>query len=289
MKKMLIILVLLLGLAWIISLPAQAAALDEGMSFFAKSDWANAIEAFKKAMEEKPQDSLAICFFLDSSLRKGDLLKAVAFFEQQLAQKGELPVYQAQLGMGYFAKAALDKSFYDEALNEFKEALKGEELSLAYTGLGMVYYQKRMMSRAKGYFLKALKINPNDIIALERAGEIFMLDEKNPQLALDYFNKITALIPAYPDAYFYIGSAAEHLNNIEDAVVNFKKCAELDPQGNLNGLNALIRIADIYFKNANYKDAADYYNQALKLDPTSRYLKYRLNQCKKPEAEQKKK
>jgi tetratricopeptide (TPR) repeat protein len=283
MKNLLKFAVLLLAFMLGVYLPAQAAALDDGINFFEKKDWASAAEAFKQAMADNPQDALAICFYLDTYKNKGELLDAITFFEQQVAQKGEQPVYQAQLGMGYWAKASLDKSFYDEALNEFKEALKGEELSLAYTGLGMVYYQKRMMSRAKGYFLKAIKLNPGDIIALERVGEIFMLDEKNPQLALDYFTKITAVNPNYPDAYFYRGSAYEHLNKTDEALNELKKCAELDPQGTLQGYNALVRIADMFFRKADYKNAAEYYNQALKLDPMSRYLKYRLNKCKNPD------
>ena len=184
------------------------------------------------ALDKDPLNAMALSFFLSARYRSNGLIKAVNELEKRCIEGGETPVLKSQLGIGYFTRGLLDPNMMEEARTHFKTALsKSPDLSIANTGMGMVYYQKRLIPRAKGYFIKALQSNPKDLMALERTGEILMVDDKNYEKALDFFKQIITIAPTYSDGYFYVASTYQKMGNKEKAIEYFEKTIELDPLG----------------------------------------------------------
>jgi tetratricopeptide (TPR) repeat protein len=77
-------------------------------------------------------------------------------------------------------------------------------------------------------FEKAIKINPNDVIAYYNCGRV-KTDTKEFTEAISYFNKALALDSKQAYLYNSRGVAEEALKKYNEALSDFKKATELDP------------------------------------------------------------
>ena len=128
------------------------------MQAFYNEDWDASQAHFEDALKKNPQDSLAMAYMLHAAYKKKEINEIINRIEQKAVSRGEDPTALAHLGMGYFLRGMIIPNQMDESVTEFKQAIKDDpNVSMAYTGLGMVYFQKRMMPRAKGYFVRALR------------------------------------------------------------------------------------------------------------------------------------
>lgn len=280
-KYFVLVLILLSMAVFFAAKPANASNLEDGIALFYGGSYPGALQKFEAAMTENPYDTLSILFLLDCYEKNNDLAAASNKFEQVAVGKTDDAIAQANLGFAYFARSLINATFEAEALEQFKKAIKlDQKLSNAYTGMGLVYFQKRMIPRAKGYLYKALQLNPNDIIASEFLGNILLVDEKKPDEAMTYFKKNSETIPLYPDSYYYIGSSFYDMVDYPNAIQFLSKCVQYDPKGITQGYYATVLIGDIYLKQKMYKEAAAAFEAALKMNPNSGYAKHKLEKAK---------
>lgn len=265
------------------SLPAyaQTGDMELGMTQFYQEKWDDSIATFDKIVRLDPQNSLALAYMLHAYFRKHDIQTVVNRFEQDSVSKGNDPMAQAQLGMAYFLKGLVMPSVLDESLSEFKGAAKDDSKnSLAYTGMGMVYFQKRMMPRSKGYFVRALRLNPHDVMALDRLGNILLVDDKKPEEALQLYQRIVAELPTYPDGHYFVGSALYDLKRYDEAVEPLSKARDLDPKGITQGFDAATLVGDCYMKLNRFPEAVAAFEAAKKINPGSQYVDVRLEKAR---------
>ncbi|MFH0802840.1 MAG: tetratricopeptide repeat protein [bacterium] len=279
---------LLVALA--LSLPAwcaeQNTVLARGINLFYQGKWDGAIDSFNEEIKNNPQDTIAYNFLLDALFRRGTLESYSNELEGRLQDKPDDPLLRTQLGLVYFARSKSEPAMLDEALEELKKAANGDpQSSLAYSGLGMVYFDKRMMPKAKNHFSKAMQLNPTDILALELLGNIILVDEKKPADALALFQKIVEICPVYPDAYYYVGSADFDLGKDDESVAALKKAMELDPDGLTQSYYAPILLGDLYFRKKMYPEALQAYQTALKINNKNDYVRYKIEKIQHPDAE----
>jgi len=268
---------------------AEESPFEQGIKSFYNKDWNKAEEYFQLNLLENPADSLTISFLLVSFLWDGKLDEALKNFEQQYVDKPNDTFAHLYTAYAYFARSKLDNSFIDEAQKEFEDLIsKSPDLSSAYTGLGLIYEEKRMPAKAKQAFLKALELNPKDMLALEKIGVVLMLDFNSPKEALNYFSKLLELAPFYPDAQFYVASANYQLGNYDAAIPFLLKAMSLDQQGIGKGYYAPLILGDIYAKKENYEEAIKYYQKALQINPQNVAAKTKLNDIEELLKEQKK-
>lgn len=260
---------------------AQQSEMEQGMSLFYEEKWDDAIAHLDKVVQAEPQNSLALAYMLHAYYKKRDITTVVTRIEQEAVAKGDEPVAEAQLGMAYFLKGLVMPNVLDESLAEFKNAAKQDgRCSLAYTGMGMVYFQKRMMPRAKGYFVRALRINPHDVMALDRLGNILLVDDKKPEEALQLYERIVAELPTYPDGHYFVGSALYDLKRYEEAIQPLTRCRDLDPKGITQGFDAATLVGDCYMKLNRFNEAVAAFEMAKKIQPESQYVQVRLEKAK---------
>jgi len=258
--------------------------MKDAMKLFYEKDMDRAKDAFQEVFKKEPANTLALLYLLDCYAQKKDISPLLNEFEDAALAAPDSAVAKANLGMGYFTQSLMKREVFDQALNEFQEALKLDpNLSIGYVGMGIIYYKKRMIPRARSYFSKALKLNPDDVMSLERLGEIFLLDDKNPTSAQNLFSHILELYPTYPDGYFYMGSASQTLGEMDKAVEYFQKALDLDPMGMGKGYYAPERIGDIYYSQKNMGKAREYYEKSLKISPDNSYSKRMLELVKNPD------
>ena len=260
---------------------AHSQGLEEGMKAFYEEDYSAAQELFAGVLKEHPQDSLAMAYMLHSAYKKKEINEVINKIDERAVSRGEDPTALAHLGMGYFLRGMIIPDQMDESITEFKQAIKDDpQVSMAYTGLGMVYYQKRMMPRAKGYFVRALRVNPHDIMAMELLGNIMLVDEKKPEDARQLFERITAELPTYPDGFYYLGSSLFDLGKTDEAIPYLMRARDLDPKGLTKGFDAASLLGDALMKENRAAEAIDAYESALKIRPDSQYIDTRLRQAK---------
>ncbi len=261
---------------------ADSPAMREGLSHYYAGRWTEADEKFNQVLEKDPQNTLALAYILNAHFRMHNVDGVISQIEQKAVARGEDPQAQAQLGMAYFLRGMIIPNVLDEALTEFKASLQGDpQLAMAHTGIGLVYFQKRMMPRAKGYFIRALRLNPHDVMAMDRLGNILLVDEKKPEEARQLFERILAELPTYPDGYYFMGSALFDLKRYEEALPYLRRCQELDPSGFTNGFDAATLLGDTLMLLNRNQEAIDAFEAARKIRPNeSKYVDVQIEKAK---------
>lgn len=251
--------------------------MNEALSAFYSGNWDEAISLFDAISAKDPQNTLALAYVLDAYYRKKDVDGIVSQIETETAAAGETGESLSRLGMAYFLRGKILANVLDESLTEFRAAVEADpDNSMAYTGMGLVYFQKRMMPRAKGFFVRALRLNPHDIMAMDRLGNILLVDEKKPEEAKDIYQRIIEELPNYPDGQYFMGSALYDMGKVDEAIPYLQRCAELDPHGYTQGFDALTLCGDIYLKEAKFEEAIAIYEQAKSVRPDSTYVDYKM-------------
>ena len=241
----------------------EADKMKEGLSLYYARHYVDAAEVFKSILETEKGNSMAMMYLMSCAQNTKKIDSYLSEYEEKALSNPKDPYIKCYLGFMYFGKSILEHDdVFEEATNMFQEALKlDSNLALAYNGMGTVYFQKRLIPRSRSYFSKAVKIDPNDTMSIERIGDIYLNDDKNYGAAKSYFEEIISLYPTYPDAYFYYACACQITQ----------------------GYYAPVRLGDIYYKDIrDYSTAVDYYEKALDINPKNPYAKKMIEKAKNP-------
>lgn len=272
-----------------LALPAVAQGTPDpdfttALGFYYKQQWAQAQESFAKVAEKDPRDTMAWWYLIHTYYKRNDLHSILYRIEQRaVATEYKDATALAHLGLGYLVRSMREPALLDEAQKMFDKALAlDENLSIAHTGQGLVFYQRRMMPRAKSHFLSALRANPNDLMASERVGEIVMDDEHNANQALPFFDTLTRLAPTYPDGWWFTGSAAYDMGQYDRCIELMQKVMDLDPNGATQGYHAPMLMGKCYMKLKDYPKAEQAFQYALRMNPGNKEAQFYLEQAKNP-------
>ncbi len=169
--------------------------------------------------------------------------------------------------------------YIDEATNILRKSLFFPvNFSSIYTGLGIVYYEKKLTERALSMINKSLNIKPYDPIALEYYAKI-QNNLGNYNLTIEKLKNHTYI--KYPDMLYQLAFAYEKNINIEKAIETYESVYKYDPFLIGQGFISLIRIGDIYLNIKNDKEnAIKYYQEVLKILPDSLVAKQKIEEAK---------
>ncbi len=154
----------------IVSSPRDPAA-AEGLAFFQRGLYAEALDKFLDARKEDPTDR-----YLDRN------------------------VALCYVALGW---QALNKDDLDEAQKNLNDSLTYSEEYQAYEGLGFIATKKNDLALAEKYYLKALEINPKADEVMLNLGIIYYYQEKLDQ-ALSSLTEYAQINPADETAKYYI-------------------------------------------------------------------------------------
>ena len=137
--------------------------------------------------------------------------------------------------------------------------------------LGLTYHiHKQNLEMSASEFLKALELDPNHIISLNRLG-YYYVRRKMFDLAEQTFKQYIAIAPHVANAY---DSYAEFLitrQRYDESFVLLEKCMEVDPEW----MVGYAKIGELYAFKGMHKKAIEYYNHSLELIedlPTIRFV-----------------
>lgn len=208
---------------------------EKGLSFLSSGDNKEAIDAFTKAVELKPEDASAM----------------------------------NNIGLSYGSLGNLEKSieYYNRAI------VINPGLAGAYNGRGAAYATKGLYRQAESDFQKSIKLDPKNDIGFRNLGILYKRTRQY-DLAMANFNKAVQVSPEYYQNYSERGSLFDTLNKYSSALDDYNKALELNQNHIITYNNRGVTYAnmgkyDMAFKDFDKaielgtKDATHYYNRGM--------------------------
>lgn len=106
----------------------------------------------------------------------------------------------------------------------------------AYTNIGIAYYNKGDMAKARENYEQALKLNPSFVYAHNEMGKLYMSTGRYGE-AVTEFRQAVDGYPTYDEAYYNLGLAYLKLNDSVNACEAFRKVLDISPNSE-SGVNS---------------------------------------------------
>jgi Tfp pilus assembly protein PilF len=170
--------------------------LEEGNVLFNQKKYDEAIAAYQKILDAKPEFyqvnyKIAICHKM-----KEDYDQALKVFE----------------GIVTAAKEKDDKDIAGKALGE----------------IGGIYLKKNDLEKSQSYFKQSIDVNPADEILAYNVGEI-NFNNNDVDAAIRYFEIAAKIKPDWSEPYLKMAYCYLNKNDNTQAIANLKKVIELEP------------------------------------------------------------
>lgn len=164
---------------------------------------------------------------------------------------------------------------YDQAAELSRELLKRKPNSAEdHINYGTSLLHLGNVWQAIEEFEKALKIDPNNQLANFNLALTYQ-NQKLPEKAAGYFEKVLKLNPDDVVCRMYYAAALTDMGRYEQALENGKICLEERPKDP----NVYNIMGSVYGRQGQFERAADYFKQALKIDPENASAKENLNKA----------
>jgi len=202
-----------------------------------------------------------------SAHARGELEKALEFYEQALKVRPEFPEAEFQRGN---ALASLNR--LAEADAAFRRAISYKKnWSLPCTALGVVLVRQNRDKEAEQFFNQALTIDSKDNVALRMLAEL-RLRAGDTKSALDFAKRATASPEAPAAAWVALALAEKANGNTAGAKAALDHVLANEPEN----VAALIERADLFTDEKNFELAIADLKLAAKLKPTDKAVMSRL-------------
>lgn len=209
----------------------QAEALRNlGEAYLVQGDFTHALRELLKAEQLAPQDPFVQNHLGLAYMGKEKLDKALVHFKKALSLNPEYSPARNNLGAAYLAKKD-----WDAAIVVFKEVSKDLLYATPHfplANLGWAYYNKGDYRQAEKYYLEALDIQPNFIIAQKGLARTFMAMGR-PFEAAEVLEKAVEKSPEAAELHLALGRAYVALNQKEKALEAFNRAIALNPQSDV--------------------------------------------------------
>ena len=193
-----------------------------------------------------------------SAHARGELEKAIGFYEQAIKVRPEFPEAEFQRGS---ALASLERLAEAEAAFRLAISYK-KNWSLPYSALGVVLMRQSRDKDAEQFFRQALNIDNKDSVALRALSEL-RLRAGDSKEALDLAKRATAIAEAPASAWIGLAMAERANGNTAAAKAALDHILADEPAN----IAALMERADLFQKEKNLELAIIDLKAAAKLKP----------------------
>ncbi len=202
-----------------------------------------------------------------SAHARGELEKAIGFYEQALKVKPEFPEAEFQRGN---ALASLDR--LTEAEAAFRVAISQKKnWSLPYSALGAVLMRQNRDKDAEQVFQQALVVDNKDPVALRMLAEI-RIRAGDVKSALELAKRATAIPEAPASAWIGLAIAEKANGDKVAAKASLDRVLADEPEN----VAALLERADLFTDDKNFEAAIADLKTAAKLKPAHKVVASRL-------------
>jgi tetratricopeptide (TPR) repeat protein len=162
-----------------------------GVAYYKSGEYLKAIDSFKKATEEDPEDNEAMQLLGLSNYLAGRPAEAIPLLEKV---------------QGWYPRANVDASYI----------------------LGVCYIQTKAYPQARKAFARMFDVAPDSAAAYLFTARVLLRQEFDP-IAEEYAQRATALDPKLPLAHFLLGELHLYKSRIPEAVADFQAELALNP------------------------------------------------------------
>jgi tetratricopeptide (TPR) repeat protein len=223
------------------------------ISYYSLNQFGKSIEAGRKELTGNPKDKQARYYLALALSASGRLFEAIQQLETLQAEDPQNLAVAYQLVVDYkaaaqeagqrLAKIAPDSEFthvmraealadgerFDEAILEFKEALrKDPDFPGIHLALGQVYWRRKDLEKSQQELKLALAEDPNQPLANYYLADI-LVTEKEFLQAIPRLEKALSVYPELTRAYWLLGKSYASTGNDQRALQVFKKALEQNP------------------------------------------------------------
>jgi tetratricopeptide (TPR) repeat protein len=132
------------------------------------------------------------------------------------------------------------------------------------TRIGECYWREERLAESFGAFQKSVEIDPGNIVAHLRLGEIY-LAAGAPETASEHARLVLEAAAENPEALSVLGAASAAAGNVDLAEKTFKRVLEADP----GRVNVALALADLYNRLDRTEDARQTMKAAAAAQPGS--------------------
>lgn len=163
-------------------------------------------------------------------------------------------------------------SEFDKASQSYRHGieLKPKEYE-AYYLLAEVLYLKSQKTEAKKFFQKALAINQNHFLSLQRLGEISLQAEKYKDSS-QYYQRAYNVNPNSNLVCYRLAENYKKLGKLALAVEYYQKSLKLNPES----AKTCYQLAILLDKQGKFEEAKEYRNRATQMKPDSTFAWIKL-------------
>ena len=175
-----------------------------------------------------------------------------------------LKIYKENHLLYYFVGTTyLQLKKYDEAINNFKQALKYNSLfAETYNNLGIALAEKKKYSLALSYYNKAIKLKADYIDAYLNRGISFNKLKKYNE-AINDFNLVINKDPSNSKAFNSLGNVLKELDKYDQAIASYEKAIKI----NANYLEAINNKANVFETQKKFKETLNLLDKIYKKNP----------------------
>ncbi len=150
---------------------------------------------------------------------------------------------------------------YEEAINEFKEAIQIEPNYFeAHLKLALAYEEFEKLAEAEETYNQAIELRPHFWLGYDNLGYFYWVHGRMAEAEKKYL-KVTELTPERVEGYSNLGVMYFYIGKIDSAISMFEKSINIK-----RNLEAFSNLGTLYFFNGRYSDAIASYLQALEFD-----------------------
>jgi tetratricopeptide (TPR) repeat protein len=239
-----------------------------GIIFYQKDQLSDAVDAFKKAIDQDADDRESVEMEGVSLFRLGRAPEALPFLERAKLEKVEHANIEPEYVLGLCYS---DVARYDDARHAFATQYGfGGDTAEAYLLAGRLFLRRELRNEAAVQAKKAVELNPNIPLAHELLGEVALasgdLDEAVKELEAE--RKIN---PLNGDLYDRLGDAYLRSGQYEQAQTALNRAVLLEP----SATGPYILLGETLLKLKDPIQALHYLIRAEKMDP-SNYITHNL-------------
>ena len=240
--------------------------INQLMIMHQKGLYEQAIREANKLIKIFPKELLLFNILGVCLEQEGQFKKAADAYRQAIKINPSIPELQFNLGAMLFALNEAEK-----AIPFYQEAIKlNTKFTEAYFNLGILFQSQSKFKDAAEYYEKALAIQPGFYEAIANIGTIRQL-EGNLEKAIELFKK-SLNIKEDAKGHYNLAGAYRNQGNLLLAIQHYRKAVELgakDPE-------LYSDLGDALWHDGQIKDAKEFLNMAVKIDPNHPRANYQL-------------
>ena len=208
----------------------EEASRNLGEAYMHQGDFSSALRELLKAEKIYSKDHLLQNDLGLAYMAKGRLGLAVKHFKKAVKLKSDYAEAKNNLGTAYLSKKEWDKaiSCFERIVDDVLYATPHYPL----TNLGWAYYNKQEYEVAEKYYRKALRIQPDFILALLGLGRTYTAMERAAD-AVAILEKAVKKYSRSAASYFYLAGAYSLSGEYKKAISAYNKVIELVPDSPL--------------------------------------------------------